>query len=126
MKITRSELRRMISEASDEMWAAGQSDYEEQQALMQSDEFHNDLDYDYEFQMAAEERHAEEQDHMYELAKDVLDKLIGDGISSEELVGKIRQHRDLRFYPFETIMMAIDELDSKGNITGFLGDGMDY
>ena len=44
MKITRRELRRMISEASDEMWAAGQPDYEEQQALMQSDEFHNDYD----------------------------------------------------------------------------------
>ena len=44
MKITRRELRRMISEASDEMWAAGQSDYEEQQALMQSDEFHNGYD----------------------------------------------------------------------------------
>lgn len=46
MKITRSELRRMISEASDEMWAAGQSDYEEQQALMQSDEFHDDYEDD--------------------------------------------------------------------------------
>ena len=47
MRITRRELRRMISEASDEMWAAGQSDYEEQQALMQSDEFNDDYNDDY-------------------------------------------------------------------------------
>ena len=93
---------------------------------MQSDEFHNDPDEDYEFQMAAEERHSEEQDHMYELAKDVLEQIIGDGISSEALIGHIRRHKDLRFYPFETIMMAIDELDAKGNITGFLGDGSEF
>ena len=51
--------------------------------------------------------------------------MIGSGISSEALIGHIRRHPDLKFYPFSTIMSAIDELDKKGNITGFLGDGID-
>jgi len=125
MKITRSVLRKIITEASHEMWMTGQSDYEDQQAILQSNEFNEDYNDEYHFQMAAEERHSEEQDQMFDLAKDTLSSLIGNGISSEALLGLIRRHPDLKFYPFETIMMAIDELDTKGKITGRFGAGLD-
>jgi len=34
MKISRSELRKIIAEASHEMWMDGQDEYEEQQSLL--------------------------------------------------------------------------------------------
>ncbi len=44
MKISRSELRKIIAESSHEMWMNGQDEYEEQQSLLQSEEFNDDYD----------------------------------------------------------------------------------
>jgi len=59
MKISRSELRKIIAEASHEMWMDGQDEYEEQQSLLQSEEFNDDYDdyddYDMEREKAFED-----------------------------------------------------------------------
>ena len=121
MKIKKSILKRIIAESyrsEREMYYQG-TDFDERDEIMRQmaeEDYESEVD-------EYESRHNEAQEQMYLTAVDALEMLIGNGISSEALIGQIRKNRDINIYSFETVMEMIESLDSsvRGNITGFLG-----
>ena len=123
MRISRLQLRKIIQEASSEHQPSGQADYEERQNIMNQiaseDDYMADVDeYD--------ARREEEFEAMRAAAEDSLERIIGNGISSEVLIGAIRRDPELRSYRFEDVMSMIDDLDSKDRISGFLGTKSEF
>ena len=82
--------------------------------LQKVDDYETDINY-------YESRRDEDFEAMRAEAEDALDRIIGAGISSEALIGKIRREPALRGYRFEDVMNMIDSIDSKDRISGFLG-----
>jgi hypothetical protein len=121
VKIKKSILKRIIAESyrsEREMYYQG-IDFDERDEIMRQmaeEDYESEVD-------EYESRHSEAQEQMYLTAVDALEMLIGNGISSEALVGQIRKNRDINIYSFETVMEMIESLDPsvRGNISGFLG-----
>tara|TARA_X000001382_G_scaffold130928_1_gene127919 strand:- start:925 stop:1374 length:450 start_codon:yes stop_codon:yes gene_type:complete len=114
MKVSRLELRKIIQEASGVDQTFRHPGVTGLPKLQKIDDYVTDVNY-------YESRRDEDFEAMRAEAEDALDRIIGAGISSEALIGKIRREPALRGYTFEDVMNMIDSIDSKDRISGFLG-----
>jgi len=114
MNISRLELRKIIQEASGVDQTFRHPGVTGLPKLQKVDDYETDINY-------YESRRDEDFEAMRAEAEDALDRIIGTGISSEALIGKIRREPALRGYRFEDVMNMIDSIDSKDRISGFLG-----
>jgi hypothetical protein len=114
MNISRLELRKIIQEASGVDQTFRHPGVTGLPKLQNVDDYETDINY-------YESRRDEDFEAMRAEAEDALDRIIGVGISSEALIGKIRREPALRGYRFEDVMNMIDSIDSKDRISGFLG-----
>ena len=114
MNISRLELRKIIQEASGVDQTFRHPGVTGLPKLQKVDDYETDINY-------YESRRDEDFEAMRAEAEDALDRIIGAGISSEALIGKIRREPALRGYRFEDVMNMIDSIDSKDRISGFLG-----
>jgi len=112
MRISRSELIKIIQEASSEHFLGGQSDYEEKQAVMKQIAMEDEIDYD-------EQR---VQDDLEDIYQGDLDLLVGiirkaQAIDFPRLIGEIRKQRYLSKYDMQDIKAMLTDLVMKGDIS---------
>jgi len=112
MKISRSELRKIIQEASSEHFLGGQADYEEKQDLMRQMAAEDEIDY-------GEERIQDDLEDMYLQDLDSLVRIIrqAQAIDFSRLVGEIRKQRYLSKYDMQDIKAMLTDLVMKGDIS---------